>query len=549
MAPGWRRVALLSMLALLGTFAVYGQTVSYGFSYDDYHFVRPYSSAELAGAWSGSWDPTGIESPFYRPLTTAFMAARFEAFGVNATAYRWLTLAMFAATAALFGLWVLGVAGSTRAGILGTAWFCCYPTFAYSLTGWVMHQMHLLETLLVLGGLLWWWHCKSRPLRWWLPLLVLQLAAMLVKEDGAMLTLAILAVHGLYRVMIDPDVRPAPRVFVAAGLTALLGFVLARRAILGGMGGYGVPAWAEMQQNFAAGLERVFFQTPARRPGQALVSVAVRLLPLLAAWPLIRVSNRRFAFLGAAGVGMALLFNAPFIFVSKPEQYHLVGLGACFVLVACASSIAGVAEAPRIRAIVWAFAIAISPVFARVAIHAASDFAPCSARTLYTNAIVRDWGAVPAEIRAGLPTAAASCDAGAANPADLPAVVFGAWGFEDVAGVPARWTSGRVTVLVKPDTLRVRLPMRAMLGPLGGAPARVRARVGRHQVLDLVLSDERWRCPQIAVDVRSASPLKRSAVVELEVSPTWVPADELAGSTDRRALGIRLGAVGSTCPG
>jgi hypothetical protein len=78
-----------------------------------------------------------------------------------------------------------------------------------------------------------------------------------------------------------------------------------------------------------------------------------------------------------------------------------------------------------------------------VAVHAVSDFAPCSTRTLYTNAIVRDRGAVPAEIRAVLPTTAASCDARATNPADLPVAVFGAWNVEDDNGGPARWMSAR----------------------------------------------------------------------------------------------------------
>jgi hypothetical protein len=548
MTSSRRRVVLLWTLALLGTLAVYGRTASYGFSYDDYHFVRPYSPAEIAAAWSGSWDPTGIESPFYRPLTTAFVAARFEAFGINAPAYRWLTLSMFAVTAGLFGLWILRVAGSTGAAVVGTLWFCCYPTFAYSLAGWVMHQMHLLETILVLSALLWWWRCKDRPLRWWLPLLALQLAAMLVKEDGAMLTPAILGVHGLYRMMVDPDVRRAPGMFAAAGLAVLLGFVAARRAMLGGMGGYGMPSWVEMRQNFTAGLERVFFQTPARRPGQALVSVAVRLLPLLAAWPLFRASDRRFAFLGAAGVAMALLFNAPFVFVSKPEQYHLVGLGACLLLVASVSAIACASEARWVRGTAWGLALVLSAAFARVAVHAASDFAPCSARTLYTNAIVRDWGAVPAEIRAALPTTAASCDARATNPADLPVVVFGAWNVEDDNGVPARWTSGRVTILASRTTSSLFVPMRAVLGPMRGSRARVAAGAKGRRLWELELSDERWRCAHVPIGPGSSSWLKRSAIVELDVSPTWVPAAAIPGSTDRRALGIRLGTVGSTCP-
>jgi len=542
-------VVLLGAVALVGTLSVYGRTASYGFSYDDYHFVRPHTPADLARAWVGSWDATEIERPFYRPLTTAFLAARFEAFGINSTAYRWLTLGLFAAAALLCGLWVLKVSLSVPAAVLAVAWFCSWPTFAYSLTGWVMHQMHLVEMLLVITGLLWWWHCKSRPLRWWLPLLVLQVAVMLVKEDGVMLTPTILVVHMLHRVMVDRSVPLPPRTFIAGSIAALLGFFLLRRFFLGGLGGYGVPAWAGMRQNFIVGLERVFFQVPARRPGQPFVSVVVRVLPVLAAWPLTWSSNRRFAFLGAGGAVTAVLFNAPFVFVSKPEQYHLVGLGACLVLVACAAALASAPKPRWAAALAWALALALSPAFARVAVHAVSDFAPCGARTLYTNAIVRGWVVVPEEIRAVLPTAASSCGAETTNPADLPVVTFGAWGVEDERGVPVRWTSGRVTLFVRPASAPLRLPMRAMLGRLGGVPARVQARVNRHVVVDMVLSDERWRCPQVPVGARAVSLLKRSAVVELDVSPVWVPAEVFRGSADTRELGIRLGTVGAACPG
>ena len=549
MLRGWRGVVCVSTLAILGTLAVYGRTVSYGFSYDDYHFVRPYSSAELLGTWSGSWDPTGIESPFYRPLTTAFIALRFEAFGINAAAYRWLTLVMFALAAALCGLLVARVTGSTWTASLATVWFCAHPSFAYSLAGWAMHQMHLAEMILVLGALLWWWHCKSRPVLWWSPLLLLQAAVMLVKEDGAMLLPAIWGVHLLYRFMVDRDVPYPPLAFVTAGIALSVGLFVLRRESLGGLGGYGVPEWDGMARNFTVGLERVFFQVPARRPWQPFVSRAVVVLPLLAAWPLTRALNRRFAFLGAAGLSMAVLFNVPFVFVSKPEQYHLVALGACLLLIASAGALAGLAPSRAARVCVQGAAFVLTVALARVAVHAVSDFAPCSARTLSTNAIVRGWGAVPAEIRESLPTESQACNPESANPADLPVVVFGAWGVEDDNGVPARWTSGRVTILARRGTTSVFVPLRAVLGPMGGNPARVGAVANGRLLWELELHDERWRCAQVPLRPHPGSWLTRSNRAELRVSPTWIPARVLRGSSDTRELGIRLGTVGDACPG
>jgi hypothetical protein len=128
-------------------------------------------------------------------------------------------------------------------------------------------------------------------------------------------------------------------------------------------------------------------------------------------------------------------------------------------------------------------------------------------------------------------------------------VVFGAWGVEDDHGVPVRWTSGRVTMLVKPAATPMVVPIRAVLGPLGGAPARVVATSNGRRLWEAVLSDERWHCPTVPVGPVSASWLRRSSVVELEVSPRWVPAKVFQGSADTRELGVRLGTVGAACPG
>src|SRR5919202_3560495 len=70
--------ALLVVVAAALTLILYKDTLGYGFDYDDYHFIRPYSRAEVLAAFHGPWDATGIEVPFYRPLTVALYAARFH---------------------------------------------------------------------------------------------------------------------------------------------------------------------------------------------------------------------------------------------------------------------------------------------------------------------------------------------------------------------------------------------------------------------------------------------------------------------------------------
>ena len=57
---------LLLLTASIATLAVHRQTLRYGFDYDDYHFVHPYSRADVLRAFHGPWDAARIERPSYR---------------------------------------------------------------------------------------------------------------------------------------------------------------------------------------------------------------------------------------------------------------------------------------------------------------------------------------------------------------------------------------------------------------------------------------------------------------------------------------------------
>jgi hypothetical protein len=100
------RLATVVFLATLGVLVAYVGRVDVGLYYDDYHFVRPWSPLELRKVWFGSWDPTGIEAVFYRPITAWLFAARFDLFALNDTAMHVLSLAGHGVCAALVG-WFL----------------------------------------------------------------------------------------------------------------------------------------------------------------------------------------------------------------------------------------------------------------------------------------------------------------------------------------------------------------------------------------------------------------------------------------------------------
>src|SRR5262249_4507228 len=102
-------VALLLAAAAVITSLLYSPTLDYGFDYDDYHFVRPYSAADVVRAFRGPWDSSGIEASYYRPLTIAAFAARFQVLGLNSRAHHALSLALFAAAGCLTGMFVWSI--------------------------------------------------------------------------------------------------------------------------------------------------------------------------------------------------------------------------------------------------------------------------------------------------------------------------------------------------------------------------------------------------------------------------------------------------------
>ena len=64
--------------------------------FDDLHLVRTFRASELASAWTGHWDPDGLETPGLRPLSLAFNHARAVLCGEHVVAHRLLLVALFA---------------------------------------------------------------------------------------------------------------------------------------------------------------------------------------------------------------------------------------------------------------------------------------------------------------------------------------------------------------------------------------------------------------------------------------------------------------------
>jgi hypothetical protein len=69
--------------------------------FDDLHLIRTFRATELAAAWAGHWDPDGLETPGFRPLSLAFNHVRASLFGEMVIGHRHLIAALFALDLAL----------------------------------------------------------------------------------------------------------------------------------------------------------------------------------------------------------------------------------------------------------------------------------------------------------------------------------------------------------------------------------------------------------------------------------------------------------------
>jgi hypothetical protein len=537
-------IILYAVLAAVIVIPMHAMTLQYGFDWDDYHFVRPLSAAEIRSTFTGPWDPSGIEVRFYRPLTAVFYAVRFHFFGLNAEAYHALSLVMFWLAAALFGLLARALLGSNAGGALAIATFAVHPAMPYAAVAWVTNQMHLLQLLVVLSALLWWFFVRRRGAAWWMPLVLFELAALMVKEDGVMLVPVILMLHWLRRATAERDLPHPPWAFIALAAAAGAALLYYRAQVLDGIGGYRFPSTDQATSNYSRGFLSVFRPLPGRRPWEPESSWFVTILPIAALVCWRRCSpNVRFTLL--AGIAIGALFNLPFVFIVKAQQMHLVAMGGALLITA---AVLGVAQAVPGRALVVAVALVAGAgltSMAMVARDITRDFEPFGKIILATDDLVTGWAAVPVELRHYLaekkqPGASARLSS---NPAEaLNVVAFGLHSQEtDPAGRRFRWMSGPTTEVYVNARLRtINIPLRHAVEAVREPVTAVIEVDGR--VLDrITLSGAQWRQSSLSLRAADVQWWRRMHRVVIRLDRTWVPAHVIPGSGDTRTLGLQVG--------
>lgn len=107
----WKLVAVFGVVLALGLLVSRPSDGNLWFADDLWH-IRSYTGAELASTWTGSWDPTGVGTPGYRPLETLTAHLRAELLGEESpkkNRYLNVGVAALALTVLAGALWYLGV--------------------------------------------------------------------------------------------------------------------------------------------------------------------------------------------------------------------------------------------------------------------------------------------------------------------------------------------------------------------------------------------------------------------------------------------------------
>jgi hypothetical protein len=192
--------------------------------FDDLHLIRTFAAPELAAAWRGHWDPDGLETPGFRPLSLAFNHARASVFGENVVGHRHLLAGLFALLLALLVPLGRRLGLSEGAALLAGLVMLFTRYSAYHLV-WITDGNHLLQGLAFVTSALLLTDGLARASRGRLAASAGAIAiGLLVRED----TLAALPALALIALALGPR-RPA--LAYTSALAALAAGLLAWRRL------------------------------------------------------------------------------------------------------------------------------------------------------------------------------------------------------------------------------------------------------------------------------------------------------------------------------
>jgi hypothetical protein len=404
------------LAAAAGVLAVYGDTTGAGLIWEDYTKLRPAGPSDVAAAFAGSWDPTGLWPAYYRPLSTAYTALAFYLFGLNAPALHVVSILGLMLAATLVGLVVRHELRSTGWGGVAAALYASHPFVLLSIGPWVYLQFQLLASLALLAAVLTWQRRPpSRVIEWW-PICALAMLGFLIKEDTILVLPGLVAAQAL-KARVLRDV-PAPGARVMLAVAAVIGMALVlRQVLLGQWGGQELPTVSEAIFNTIRGPMRVlgrfrgmFFEISPGLVAASIFFAAVTAAGSVLIWK--RRTTGRGLWLLALGLG--LFVNAPLTMMSTNTRYHLLTICAVLGAAACLHAIAhAFARLPRV--LVPAFVAAGIAVMILASRDALVAMRPCQEGNLFGDVemLEIDPPPLPQAIRRWLADKPRACASGA----------------------------------------------------------------------------------------------------------------------------------------
>ncbi len=174
---------LFAGLYLAGIILAY-PSLPYNWFFDDLILVRTFTNDEIAHAWTGDWDPSGISTPGYRPLTVLFNHLTSVIFGESVEFHRLFRIGVFAAYLTVVALaacevglarWQASLAGILILCTKNTWWILTWPADGIRAFAALFGALTAYLLLLHLKKPAWW--------KFWLGVLCFG-TTLLVREDG-----------------------------------------------------------------------------------------------------------------------------------------------------------------------------------------------------------------------------------------------------------------------------------------------------------------------------------------------------------------------------
>ncbi|HRN51168.1 MAG TPA: hypothetical protein PLC52_10205 [Anaerolineales bacterium] len=192
---------------LLAGLGMVWKALDYPMTYDDLHLIRHFNATDLSEAWSGNWEPDNIETPGYRPLSTAFYHFRFVLFEESVATHRIFMVVLYAGfltqIVMLAERFQLPFLFAILGGLLTLA--ARQSIFHYV---WLTDGIHLLQGLLLIQAVIFIIRgIDTRQTAYFAYALFVGTAALLVREDNLILIpLAWLFTFAYLRILKSPVV-------------------------------------------------------------------------------------------------------------------------------------------------------------------------------------------------------------------------------------------------------------------------------------------------------------------------------------------------------